>query len=177
MKTKKKAPSKTIILLPAVLGGGTTLADAQANSAATAAQHCAIYNHDLETRYRGNWLAWVTEVDAGKRDNKNPPVPPKAWVSVLQPDGYTYEAVGLVPICDMPPIPVDRSVPQVVEKTLLNVLNVPVGDTKVTGNIADGAYLIALGAAAAEVGPVGSIWMKLEAATPFGVARWYQRIG
>jgi hypothetical protein len=173
VKTKKKAPSKP----SRALGGGTTLADAQANSAATAAQHCVIYNHDLETRYRGNWLAWVTEVDAGKRDNKNPPVPPKAWISVLQGDGYTYETVGTVPICDMPPIPVDRSAPAVVEKSLLDVINVPVGDTKITGNIAEGAYLIALGAATAEVGDPKSIWVKMERGGMFGVWRWYQRIG
>lgn len=86
-----------------------TLDDAKRASAVFAEAQAKRMNADLTHRYMLNFEAWKTEVLAGKRDNKNPPQPPHAWIVEPDAEGYAYETTGKDPVCAMPALPEDHS--------------------------------------------------------------------
>ena len=86
-----------------------TLANARNNSAITARNNASLLNASVIFIYQGKFADWKISVDAGRIDNTNPPQPPPAWVTGVDPaTGYSYVAVGGSPICPMPPIPESR---------------------------------------------------------------------
>lgn len=154
-----------------------TLEQRQAQSVLVALAECRRVNGQLVERYNGNFGAWRTEVLAGKRNNLNPPQPPNQWTPLEQADGFTYEWLNPVLYVCAPrlDIPEDHSVPQVAERGEVDVLSIP-GNYHEAGQPATGAWLIAHGAHAAEVGDPKSLWIKVHRATSFGTAKFYARM-
>jgi hypothetical protein len=155
-----------------------SLADAQKASADFADFECGRINTALLNRFTSNFNSWKIEVEAGKRNNLNPPQPPLKWIPLMQTDGFTYESQSLTEyVCDpRTDIPEDRSVPDVLQAGLLDVINVPRGDTRKTGDVATGAQLIAQGSNPVEIGDPKGVWGKMERGGFMGVWRWYQRL-
>src|ERR1041384_5355686 len=142
----------------------TSLAAAQANILASSRAQAALLNENLKTIYLGKFNDWKISVDAGKIDNSNPPQPPASYVISLFPDPanehvkWAYPDQSGAPVCDMPPIPEDRSKPpepKVAWDGDGEVKNVPAGDTAPVGLTI--------------TAPDGSKWQKRCSPTPFGV--------
>ena len=105
-----------------------SLADAQAGSKREAEFQAERMNSDLTHRYLLNFGGWKTEVLAGKRDNKTPPQPPKAWVAAMQDDGFWYEVPGTEPVCAMPfPLQEDYSKTQTEVDAETGANNIDIG--------------------------------------------------
>jgi hypothetical protein len=83
-----------------------TLANARNNSVISARNNASTLNASVLTIYMGKFNDWAQQVVAGKIDNTNPPQPPPAWATAIDPaTGYSYVEIGTAPICAMPPIP------------------------------------------------------------------------
>ena len=155
----------------------TSLEAAKANTLASTLAMVEHLNNELKNSYNSRFDSWKIEVEAGKRDNKNPPPVPAGYNAVTGASGFAYPELGSLPVTlPRTDIPADYSHPTTIAVGLLDVINVPLGDPRVTGSVANGAALISQGASAAEVGDPMSIWIKMERGGPFGVWRWYQRI-
>lgn len=153
-----------------------TLAGAQEASRLFAIDQCKRINSQLKDRYNAAFDAWSTEVEAGKRDNLNPPSVPIEWIPKTFPDGFTYEVPGTKPVQSARPVPADHSQPDVHVPSEIDAINVPPGDTTAVGTILSGVALMDLGADPREIGSPGSQWKRTDRGGPFGTWRYYARL-
>jgi hypothetical protein len=142
----------------------TTLDAAQANTLAAVTQQLVNINANLKAVYLQDFDNWSQSVRAGRIPNSNPPLPPKAYVVAKSASGWAYPEQGTDPVCAVPPLPADQSVPTVHPIFTGNdsVMNVPPGDKMSVGYIA--------------VAPDGLRWQKQASPTPFGIAYYYARV-
>jgi hypothetical protein len=93
----------------AALPSNPDIAQALANSAASAASAASTLNANLTQIYLTGFQNWANQVLAGKIPNTDPPAPPNGYLAVQASDGWSYVILGTTPVSAMPPIP---SVPQ-----------------------------------------------------------------
>ena len=82
-----------------------SLENAQRNSALNAASQAALYNATLDTVFHNAWTMWGGYITQGLQPPTPQPVPPMAWTTELQPDGFTRCVPGTTPVCAVPPVP------------------------------------------------------------------------
>lgn len=138
---------------------------AQAHVLESSRAQVRMLNGNLTAQYLGRFNDWKISVDAGKISNANPPQPPLGYGFVTDSQGYTFpQENGGGPVCDMPPIPQDRTAAQPEPHSTGNerVQNVPPGD-----HFPVGFEITA---------PDGTRWRKTASPTPFGTAYYYAAV-
>ncbi len=143
----------------------TTLEAAQANVLASAKLQCDFRNEDLKTIYMTAFNNWKISVDAGRIDTSNPPQPPNGLVVKVDAEGWAYVTRGDQPVCDVPPLPEDRSKTQAEREAAL-----PQGVIDI-GHSADGGAGVWFA-----VGPMDT-WFKSGKKTPPMDGHVYQCVG
>ncbi len=145
----------------------TTLTAAIAHTLASSTAQVAHLNRELRKLYLMRFADWAANVDAGRIPNTGWPLPPMRYELFEDSLGFSWPAEGeSEPVSEVPPIPADRTKPQVPEivegNEVGSVRNVSKGDT--------------LPAGAMVTAPDGGVWQKMASPTPFGVAYYWQRV-
>jgi hypothetical protein len=102
----------------AALPSNPDIAQALANSAASAANAAATMNANLTQIYLTGFQNWANQVLAGKIPNTNPPQPPNGYLAVQASDGWSYVILGTAPVTPMLPIP---SIPQPTSNMVIGI--------------------------------------------------------
>lgn len=83
----------------------TSLSAAQANVLASSTDMMNHLNSELKNRYARDFENWKISVLAGRGDTVTMPKPPNAYVLVKDDEGFTFPALGKLPVCDPLPVP------------------------------------------------------------------------
>ena len=105
---------------PIPISDPTSLGAAQANQLQSSTIMVAQQNSNLKFIYLTAFNNWKLSVDAGRAPATGWPMPPDGYV-VSAPDamGFQWPVIGNMPVCAVPPIPVDHTqIPVMVPNTI-----------------------------------------------------------